>query len=180
MFWGWLFGGIVCRFVRRSARREEQREKLHAYASHGFKYGGSSSQINMMKSREKQAEKLVNEAGIDEDEMADLQEDYDPPLRLAAGGKLGGAGVQMKEVSFGYSLDEPPLLANVDLSVDSESRIVVSIFFFNQIALDLMFASWACVADQATDEHPPNKTNPFTDCGRKWSGQNHIGQSHAG
>jgi hypothetical protein len=36
------------------------------YAGHGFKYGGSSGQINMMQMKAKQAKKLEEEAALDE------------------------------------------------------------------------------------------------------------------
>ena len=42
---------------RRRATREEKKKRLEGYAGHGFKYGGSSSQINMM---QRKAAKLLS------------------------------------------------------------------------------------------------------------------------
>merc|ERR1719498_1333939 len=42
---------------RQLAIEADEKEKLREYSGHGFKYGGSSAQINMMKKMEKQLEK---------------------------------------------------------------------------------------------------------------------------
>lgn len=49
-------------FSRVAAGREAEIDKLKEYAGHGFRYGGSSSQINKMQMKAKQAEKLEEEA----------------------------------------------------------------------------------------------------------------------
>merc|ERR1712194_453309 len=54
-----------------------EKDKLKEYSGHGFKYGGSTSQINMMKKMEKQLEKLETKQKDDADEMAALLEDVD-------------------------------------------------------------------------------------------------------
>ena len=43
---------------RQLKKQEAEVEKLKEYAGHGFRYGGSQSQINKMKMKEKQAEQL--------------------------------------------------------------------------------------------------------------------------
>merc|ERR1712224_1130513 len=73
---------------RQPALEEAEKGKLKEYSGHGFKYGGSSSQINMMKKMEKQLEKLETKQADDADELAALQEDADLPLVLHAGGAL--------------------------------------------------------------------------------------------
>ena len=52
------------------ALRAEKKSKLEAYAGHGFKYGGSSSQINMMQRKAGEAAKLEAEAQARADEAA--------------------------------------------------------------------------------------------------------------
>jgi ATP-binding cassette subfamily F protein 3 len=72
-------------FKRRTELRAEKRAELFAYTDHGFKYGGSDGQINMMKMKKKQVEKLDEEAAEDEEEGAALQEDLELPLKLLSG-----------------------------------------------------------------------------------------------
>ena len=71
---------------RRRATRDEKKKTLEGYAGHGFKYGGSSSQINMMQRKAHEAAKLDEEAEKEAAETADLAEDAELPLRLSAGG----------------------------------------------------------------------------------------------
>ena len=63
------------------ALRDEKKAKLEAYAGHGFKYGGSSSQINMMQRKANEAAKLDEEAAAEAAETADLAEDAELPPR---------------------------------------------------------------------------------------------------
>ena len=48
---------------KRAQLRNEKKTKLEAYAGHGFKHGGSSSQINMMQRKANEAAKLDEEGG---------------------------------------------------------------------------------------------------------------------
>ena len=50
---------------KRAQLRHEKKSKLEAYAGHGFKYGGSSSQINMMQRKAGEAAKLDEEAAAE-------------------------------------------------------------------------------------------------------------------
>lgn len=54
-------------YSRQVAGREAEIEKLKEYAGHGFRYGGSASQINKMQMKAKQAEKLEEAAKEQED-----------------------------------------------------------------------------------------------------------------
>jgi ATP-binding cassette, subfamily F, member 3 len=109
------------------------------YAGHGFKYGGCDGQINMMKLKAKQVEKLDEEAALDAQDCASLQEDIELPLHLLSGwskddpnapkaleeGEVhSGFIVELRDVSFGYSADKL-LFSHVEFNVDSSSRIVM-------------------------------------------------------
>jgi ATP-binding cassette subfamily F protein 3 len=109
---------------KRKELRQEEIDKLKEYAGHGFKYGGSSSQINMMQMKAKQARKLEEEAKAEEFEVAALQEDMELPLGLKAGGEVRGFCIQLLRVSFNYPGSET-LFKEADFSVDSESRIIL-------------------------------------------------------
>jgi len=102
-----------------------EKDKLKDYAGHGFKYGGSSAQINMMKKMEKQLDKLETKQEEDAEEMAALQEDADLPLILLAGGKLALPAIQLRGVGFGYPGSSQPLFKDAEFSVDGNSRIVL-------------------------------------------------------
>ena len=109
---------------RRRALRDEKKKTLEGYAGHGFKYGGSSSQINMMQRKANEAAKLDEEARKEADETADLAEDAELPLRLSAGGTLRGPFVaRLEKVSFRYPAGDKTLFANVDMTLDSASRV---------------------------------------------------------
>ena len=109
---------------RRRALRDEKKKTLEGYAGHGFKYGGSSSQINMMQRKANEALKLDEEARKEADETADLAEDAELPLRLSAGGTLRGPFVaRLEKVSFRYPAGDKTLFANVDMTLDSASRV---------------------------------------------------------
>ena len=114
---------------REKQRRTAEIDKLKEYAGHGFRYGGSSSQIAKMKMKERQAEKLTK-AGDDRDsELLELEEDAELPLMLKSGegytqndAKLNL--VEFRNVSFKYPNAESMLLANVELGITLQSRIV--------------------------------------------------------
>jgi len=57
---------------KRRSLREEKKKLLEGYAGHGFKYGGSSSQINMMQRKAGEAAKLDEVAAKEAAETADL------------------------------------------------------------------------------------------------------------
>jgi ATP-binding cassette subfamily F protein 3 len=109
---------------RRVEQRQEKIDKLKEFAGHGFRYGGSSSAINMMKKKELEAKKLELEAGDEASLMADLEEDAELALNLQAGGELRQNIVRFDGVSFAYPGGDE-LFADVDLSVDSKSRVVL-------------------------------------------------------
>lgn len=108
---------------RRVALRDEKKAKLEAYAGHGFKYGGSSSQINMMQRKANEAAKLDEEAAAEAAETADLAEDAELPLALASGGALRGAVARLENVAFRYPGMTSDLFAGVDMNLDSQSRV---------------------------------------------------------
>ena len=109
---------------RRVEQRQEKIDKLKEFAGHGFRYGGSSSAINMMKKKEMEAKKLELVADEEADQMADLEEDAELSLRLQAGGELRQSIVRLDAVAFAYPGGDE-LFADVDLSVDSKSRVVL-------------------------------------------------------
>jgi hypothetical protein len=57
------------RLAKTVALRKEKIETLQEYAGHGFRYGGSTSQINMMQKKKDEARKLELEAEKEADEM---------------------------------------------------------------------------------------------------------------
>jgi ATP-binding cassette subfamily F protein 3 len=77
-----------------------------------------------MKKRAKEAEKLQLEADEEADLMADLAEDAELALNLHAGGELRQNIVRLDGVSFAYPGGDE-LFADVDLSIDSKSRVVL-------------------------------------------------------
>ncbi|CAK0799976.1 unnamed protein product, partial [Prorocentrum cordatum] len=111
--------------------RESQMEKdaaenakLKDYAGHGFKYGGSSAQINMMKKMERMLETWNEEKQAQEaEELADLLEDGELPVKLLAGGVLDGPAVTFQNVAFGYPGCQE-LFRGAEFHVDGKSRIV--------------------------------------------------------
>ena len=64
-------------FLKEQAKKKDEINRLKDYAGHGFKYGGSSSQINKMSMKAKQAEKLEREYAEHATELAALQEDIE-------------------------------------------------------------------------------------------------------
>ena len=109
---------------RRAELRRERQERLEEFAGHGFRYGGSSSQINMMQKKAREAEKLEEEARQEARELAALNEDRDLPLALRAGGKVANYIVRLEGAGFRYPAEGAGLLfSGVDLSVDSATRL---------------------------------------------------------
>ena len=133
--------------------RQHEIDTLKEYAGHGFRYGGSASQINKMKMKEKQAEKLEEEASNELEELAALEEDQELPLELKGGSEIDGFICQLVGVGFRYPAaggagaagaagaggvlaaaagqgkssdgDRPLLFSGAEFSVDSKSRIVL-------------------------------------------------------
>ncbi len=64
-------------FLKEQAKKMDEINRLKEYAGHGFKYGGSSSQINKMSMKAKQAEKLEREYEEHATQLAALQEDIE-------------------------------------------------------------------------------------------------------
>ena len=113
-------------FAKEQAKRQEEIDKLREYAGHGFKYGGSSSQINKMGQKTKQADKLEEIHAEHAIELAALQEDIELPMKIAAGGELNGFVVQLKGVGFGYPGAKPErLFRHCEFGITSKSRIVL-------------------------------------------------------
>lgn len=123
---------------RRAALRQKEKERLEEFAGHGFRYGGSSSQINMMQKKAREAEKLELEAQKEAQELAALNEDKDLPLAIQAGGKVGNYIVRLEGAGFAYppvggsggeggggsaTAVQPLLLSGIDLSIDSSTRL---------------------------------------------------------
>ena len=65
----------------------------------------------------------ANPYAAEADETADLSEDGELPLALAAGGALRGPIATLANVAFKYPGMETELFANVDMSLDSDSRV---------------------------------------------------------
>ena len=106
--------------------RQAKIDTLKEFAGHGFRYGGSSSQINMMQKKASEAKKLELEAEEEQNELADLEEDGENNLSLCAGGELQSQSIAMLEgCSFRYPNTDKDIFKDVDLSVDSKSRLVL-------------------------------------------------------
>lgn len=111
---------------KRTELRQIKIDTLKEFAGHGFRYGGSSSQINMMQKKASEAKKLELEAEEEQNELADLEEDRENSLSLCAGGELQSQSIAMLEsCSFRYPNTEKDIFTDVDLSVDSKSRVVL-------------------------------------------------------
>ena len=111
---------------KRTELRQIKIDTLKEFAGHGFRYGGSASQINMMQKKASEASKLEKEAEDEQRELADLEEDRENNLSLCAGGELQSQSIAMLEnCSFRYPNTEKDIFADVDLSVDSKSRVVL-------------------------------------------------------
>jgi ATP-binding cassette subfamily F protein 3 len=108
---------------RSQQKREHEVETLKEYAGHGFRYGGSSSQIKKMKMKAKQADKMQEVIDEEADEGQDLLEDQELPLELQCGGSLPGNLIALKDVGFRYPNGEW-LFRGAELGVDGKSRIV--------------------------------------------------------
>lgn len=80
----------------------------------------------MMQKKASEASKLEKEAEDEQRELADLEEDRENNLSLCAGGELQSQSIAMLEnCSFRYPNTEKDIFADVDLSVDSKSRVVL-------------------------------------------------------
>eukprot|EP00977_Amphora_coffeiformis_P000827 scaffold178_cov163-Amphora_coffeaeformis.AAC.1 len=113
-------------FAKEQASRQAEIDSLREYAGHGFKYGGSSSQINKMGMKAKQADKLERIHADHAEELAALQEDMELPIKISAGGELDGYVVQLLNVGFGYPNATPAMLfQNCEFGITSKSRIVL-------------------------------------------------------
>jgi ATP-binding cassette subfamily F protein 3 len=113
-------------FAKEQGKRQMEIDKLREYAGHGFKYGGSASQINKMGMKAKQADKLEEIHEEHANELAALQEDMELPMNIAAGGELDGFLVQLLDVGFGYPNGTPArLFEHCEFGITSKSRIVL-------------------------------------------------------
>jgi len=112
-------------FYKEQKAKQDEIDRLREYAGHGFKYGGSSSQINKMGMKAKQADKLEIAHAEHAEELAALQEDVELPINIASGGELdGGNIVQCLNVGFGYP-GAKRLFSNCEFGITSKSRIVL-------------------------------------------------------
>lgn len=145
-------------FFKEQAKRQAEIESLREYAGHGFKYGGSGSQINKMSMKAKQADKLELIQKEHAEELAALKEDMELSMKIAAGGELDGYVVQLLDVGFGYP-NGPRLFSNCEFGITSKSRIVLLgengngvsslcctlfVFKISQISLTLYYAAMFC------------------------------------
>ena len=108
---------------RVAEKRQAEVDTLKEYAGHGFRYGGSESQIKKMKMKAKQAAKLEDEQDAMDDEFAALNEDAELPLELQHGGALPGNLVALKNVGFKYPGGDF-LFRGAELGIDARSRVV--------------------------------------------------------
>lgn len=111
-------------FEKEQIKRQAEIESLREYAGHGFKYGGSSSQITKMTMKAKQADKLQVEQDEHADLSAALMEDVELPLKISAGGELDGFLVQLQNVAFGYP-GSPQLFDKCEFGITAQSKIVL-------------------------------------------------------
>jgi ATP-binding cassette subfamily F protein 3 len=111
-------------FEKEQTKRQTEIDALRDYAGHGFKYGGSSSQITKMTMKAKQADKLQVEQDNHAQLSAALMEDMELQMQIAAGGELDGFIVQLLRVAFGYP-GAAQLFENCDFGITSKSRIVL-------------------------------------------------------
>jgi len=113
-------------FAKEQAARKQEIDTLREYAGHGFKYGGSASQINKMGMKAKQADKLEEIYIEHAQELAALQEDIELPMNIVAGGELDGYIVQLLDVGFGYPNSTPKrLFEHCEFGITAKSRIVL-------------------------------------------------------
>ena len=139
-------------FEREMAQKQNQIKELRAFDI--GKLGSTPKAMKTLKSKEKQADKLEEEARAMADDAAALQEDAETPLSLKAGGELGNQMcVQIKGVGFRYPTTAPPpptsegdssaeaaaavpaptpvaadaplLFRGAEMGIDSKSRIVL-------------------------------------------------------
>jgi ATP-binding cassette, subfamily F, member 3 len=154
-------------FAKQQAGRQEEIDKLREYAGHGFKYGGSASQINKMGMKAKQADKLQEIQAVHAQELAALEEDLELPMKIESGGELDGFVVQLLNVGFGYPHSSPSrLFEHCEFGITSQSRIV------------LLGENGAyCYASTFAGLNRSNRGAFLAPC-RKW--KNDLGQAHHG
>jgi len=111
-------------FAKQTELRQEKIDSLEEYAGHGFKYGGSSAQITMMTKKGREAEKLQEEAALQANEAAALQEDVELPMLLQSGGETKGFSIQLKDISFAYPGCKE-LYTGVEFGINAQSRVVL-------------------------------------------------------
>ena len=111
-------------FAKEVALRQAEIDKLQEYAGHGFKYGGSSSQINKMKQKEKAADKLILDFNAMKENLSCLKEDMELSLDIKSGGELDGYVCQLMNISFAYP-NSPTLFTGVEVGITSKSRVVL-------------------------------------------------------
>ncbi|KAH8043652.1 ATPase [Aureococcus anophagefferens] len=104
---------------RVSEKRQAEVDTLKEYAGHGFRYGGSQSQIKKMQMKAKQASKLEEEQSAMDDEFAALNEDQELPLELQHGGELPGNLIALKDVGFAYPGGD--FLFRSEMGIDTKS-----------------------------------------------------------
>ena len=92
---------------REMAQKQNQIKELRSFDI--GKLGSTPKAMKTLKSKEKQADKLEEEARALASDAAALQEDAESPLSLKAGGELGSQMVvQIKGVGFRYPTAAPP------------------------------------------------------------------------
>ena len=154
-------------FAKEQAKRQAEIESLREYAGHGFKYGGSGSQINKMSMKAKQADKLEVAQQEHAEELAALQEDMELPMKIAAGGELDGYVVQLLDVAFGYP-NGPTLFSNCEFGITSKSRIVLLGENGNGVSSGFAFAC-------ASRGHCTNKLTSCTISTENYTSETHHG-----
>jgi len=113
-------------FAKEQQKRQAEIDSLREYAGHGFKYGGSASQINKMGMKAKQADKLAEAQAEQAEESKALMEDMELSMKISAGGELEGYVVQLLDVGFGYPGSTPArLFEHCEFGITSKSRIVL-------------------------------------------------------
>lgn len=116
----------IALFTKEQEKRQREIDSLREYAGHGFKYGGSASQINKMGMKAKQADKLEEVQSEQAEESRALLEDMELPMKICSGGELDGYVVQLINVGFGYPNATPPrLFQHCEFGITSKSRIVL-------------------------------------------------------
>ena len=109
-------------FDTKYAARRMDIEHLKEFIQRGGTYTDVSKQRKM---KEDQVAKLLQEEADDQEENADLQEDYEQRLTIHCGGKLDVPPIKVSDVSFAYPGMSKPLFQHAEVCVDSGSRLVL-------------------------------------------------------